>query len=25
VDGQLVWPAARVLVLAELGIEYGVR
>jgi hypothetical protein len=25
VDGQVVWPAARVLLLAELGIEYGVR
>lgn len=25
VDGQVVWPAARTLLLAELGIEYGVR
>jgi hypothetical protein len=25
VDGQVVWPAARLLVLAELGLEYGVR
>jgi len=25
VDGQVVWPAARALLLAEVGIEYGVR
>ena len=25
VDGQVVWPAARTLLLVELGLEYGVR
>jgi hypothetical protein len=25
VDGQVVWPAARALVMVELGLAYGVR
>jgi hypothetical protein len=25
VDGQVVWPAARALVLVELGLQYGGR